>query len=142
MPKFSKVKRCYHCGEILQCEQKDLPGYVKKETLEKYPDGLLLCDNCYESESAKIPQECKLDDEFVTILEQIKSNKEICSLIDDDILNKLLDGIASHMGQWDYDYKLKKKVLPKPKGKLQNIIHMCDYLSSRKCFVIDFDAYK
>ncbi len=77
MPKFSKVKRCYHCGEILQCEQKDLPGYVKKETLEKYPDGLLLCDNCYESESAKIPQECKLDDEFVTILEQIKSNKDL-----------------------------------------------------------------
>jgi len=41
-------------------------------------------------------------------VEQIKSNKEICSLIDDDILNKLLDGIASHMGSWNYDYKLKK----------------------------------
>jgi len=46
------------------------------------------------------------------------------------------------MGSWNYDYKLKKVILPKPKGKLQNIIHMCDYLSSRKCFVIDFDAYK
>lgn len=39
------------------------------------------------------------------------------------------------------DYKTKREVLPKPKGKLQNIVHLADYLSSRKYFdTFDFNV--
>lgn len=52
----------------------------------------------------------------------------------------LFQNISTHMGQWNYDYKTKKEVLPKPKRGMQNFVHMCDYLASRKCLEFNFDA--
>lgn len=43
-------------------------------------------------------------------------------------INKL---IVSHMGQWNTSKK-DKEVLPKPETKLQKIVHIADYLASRK----------
>jgi hypothetical protein len=47
------------------------------------------------------------------------------------------------MGEFAYDYKDKYKknqLLPKPNSKLQNIVHLADYLSSRRYFSeFDFD---
>ena len=39
--------------------------------------------------------------------------------------------IESHMGPWNTDYN-GNEVLPKPKTKYENFVHMCDYLASRK----------
>lgn len=50
------------------------------------------------------------------------------------------ENIKSHMGKWNYDYKSRKEVLPKPKTGMQNFVHMCDYLASRKCLEFNFDA--
>lgn len=47
---------------------------------------------------------------------------------------------AGHMGQWDFDYRSKKVVLPRPKARLERFIHMVDYLGSRKCLEFNFDA--
>lgn len=44
------------------------------------------------------------------------------------------------MGQWTSDYKTGKEVLEKPKTGIQNFIHMCDYLASRKSIEINFEA--
>lgn len=52
----------------------------------------------------------------------------------------LFQNISSHMGQWNTDYKTKKEILPKPKKGMQNFVHMCDYLASRKCLEFNFDA--
>lgn len=47
--------------------------------------------------------------------------------------------IASHMGAWCSDKRHPDIVLPKPKSKYQILLHMCDYLASRKDIEIKFD---
>lgn len=49
------------------------------------------------------------------------------------------DVIKTHMGVWTTDYE-GNEVLEKPRTKYQNFVHMCDYLASRKCIIIPFDA--
>ena len=46
--------------------------------------------------------------------------------------------IASHMGQWNTN-KNGKEILPKPVGKLEEIVHMADYLSATRFINVDFD---
>jgi hypothetical protein len=47
--------------------------------------------------------------------------------------------ISKHMGIWDYDYKSKKKVLPRPDSRLSKLVHLADYIASRKCLEFNFD---
>ena len=71
----------------------------------------------------------------------IDKNSELNTLVESDILTKIKDCISSHMGEFCYDYKDKYKknqLLPKPKNKMQNITHLCDYLASRK-YLAEFD---
>ena len=70
----------------------------------------------------------------------LQKDKELCNILDSEILECILGCIRTHMGQFNKDYKNKKEILPKPKGTLQNIVHLADYLSSRKYFSeFDFD---
>lgn len=48
--------------------------------------------------------------------------------------------IASHMGQWNTDYRTKKEILPKPKTAMEKFVHQCDYLASRKYLEVNFEA--
>jgi len=53
---------------------------------------------------------------------------------------KLIKGcVESHMGEWCDDYKTKEQILPLPTTKMQKFVHLCDYLSSRKCLEVKFD---
>ena len=47
--------------------------------------------------------------------------------------------IESHMGQWNKNKKDPDVVLPKPEDKYQIIVHLADYLASRKDINIDFE---
>lgn len=47
--------------------------------------------------------------------------------------------ISSHMGPWNTDPYTKEEILPVPKDKFQNFVHMCDYLASRKFLSVEFD---
>lgn len=47
--------------------------------------------------------------------------------------------IESHMGQWCTDSRSPGVKLPKPENKYQILVHMCDYLASRKDIEILFD---
>ena len=49
--------------------------------------------------------------------------------------------IESHMGQWNTDKK-SSTALPKPENKYQKLIHLADYLASRKCLTMDFEGYE
>lgn len=53
-------------------------------------------------------------------------------------MNFMCDVISSHMGPWNKDYD-GNEVLPVPKNKYQNFVHMCDYLASRKVIQLNFD---
>ena len=69
--------------------------------------------------------------------EFIKENKANLNFSDDEI-KFLSDAIASHMGPWTKDYD-GNEVLPYPRTKYQNFVHMCDYLASKKFLNVDFD---
>lgn len=102
MPIFKRVKRCYHCGEILQTEDDAMPGYIDSELIKKYPNGLLLCNNCYNSERANVPQESVIDDDFLNILSTIKNKNALVVYVVDlfsfegsfiSKVNEALDGV-------------------------------------------------
>lgn len=46
--------------------------------------------------------------------------------------------IESHMGQWCSDKKTGVE-LPKPKDEYQKLVHLADYLASRKTLTMDFE---
>ena len=46
--------------------------------------------------------------------------------------------IESHMGQWNVDKKTGVE-LPKPKDEYQKLVHLADYLASRKTLTMDFE---
>lgn len=49
--------------------------------------------------------------------------------------------IAAHMGQWNTDYKSKKEILPKPATWQEFMVHVADYLASRKYLDFKFDEW-
>jgi hypothetical protein len=50
------------------------------------------------------------------------------------------DTISKHMGQWNADKKSDVE-LPKPNNKFARMVHVADYLASRKCLTMDFSDY-
>ena len=64
----------------------------------------------------------------------IQAAKVIMSLdgIDKDEKILIAKIIAAHMGQWNTNGKHPDIVLPKPNSKFEIIVHLADYLSSRK----------
>lgn len=49
--------------------------------------------------------------------------------------------IASHMGEWNTATYAKGIILPKPKTPLEEFVHMCDYISSRKFINFDYTKF-
>ena len=48
--------------------------------------------------------------------------------------------ISKHMGQWNTDRK-SSVVLPKPNDEYSQLVHLADYLASRKDLTMDFEGY-
>lgn len=55
-----------------------------------------------------------------------------------DEIELIATTIESHMGQWATD-KRSKTVLPTPQNKYQKLVHLADYLASRKDIEVLFD---
>jgi 23S rRNA maturation-related 3'-5' exoribonuclease YhaM len=71
----------------------------------------------------------------------IGKNEDLNSLLEPNIVQQIRDCIGSHMGEWAYDYKdkfKKNQLLPKPTKKLPKMVHLCDYLASRR-YLAEFD---
>lgn len=83
-------------------------------------------------------------DHPVVMAEFIKNDAELKEMLTAEDLNFLTGCIASHMGQWTTDYRSKKEILPKPESRAQQLVHLCDWLASRKWLNVDFedDLYK
>lgn len=67
--------------------------------------------------------------------EQIRKSN-ICLSNEDKEL--IANAIESHMGQWNTD-KRSDITLPTPKNKYQKLLHLCDYLASRKDLEVKFE---
>ena len=46
--------------------------------------------------------------------------------------------VESHMGHWNKDYE-GNEILPVPKTKYENFVHMCDFLSSKRFLNVNFE---
>lgn len=79
-------------------------------------------------------------DHPLVAVNEIKANKKVCSILDKETLNIILDGILCHMTKWNKDYRSKKEVLPLPSKTYQTFIGLCDYIVSRKCIAINLDT--
>ena len=69
--------------------------------------------------------------------EFIEEHMDSLNMEDEDI-DFMTNVISSHMGIWNKDFD-GNEVLPIPKNKYQNFVHMCDYLASRKTIIFEFD---
>lgn len=58
-----------------------------------------------------------------------------------NVIPMVYGAIASHMGQFCTSPYAKGIVLPKPKTGIEQFVHMCDYLGSRKFLTFEFDKY-
>lgn len=58
--------------------------------------------------------------------------------LSDDEIELIATTIESHMGQWNTDRR-SKTVLPTPQNKYQKLVHLADYLASRKDIEVLFD---
>ena len=60
----------------------------------------------------------------------------------EDELKFIAMGIGSHMGEWNTDKRSPNVTLPKPKTEIQKIVHLADYLASRKDIDVSFENDK
>ena len=67
--------------------------------------------------------------------------RSIIGFIPKDEVELVASTIESHMGQWNTD-KRSKTILPLPENKYQKILHLADYLASRKDIEVLFDGYE
>lgn len=58
-----------------------------------------------------------------------------------NVVPMVYGAIASHMGQFNTAIYARGVVLPKPKSGVEQFVHMCDYLGSRKFLTFEFDKY-
>lgn len=98
---------------------------------------------------------CKPDDtpEHRTIFEHpIKVAKLFKSIAEKHFTDKnqpyleytipiIYNAIARHMGRWN-TVSYSDVVLPTPRTGIEVIVHLCDYLASRKFFDFNFDVYE
>ena len=67
--------------------------------------------------------------------------RTLIGFISEEELELVANMIESHMGQWNTD-KRNSTVLPLPENKYQKIIHLADYLASRKDIEVLFDGFE
>lgn len=67
--------------------------------------------------------------------------RTIIGFIPEEEVEFVANVIESHMRQWNTD-KRSKTVLPTPENKYQKILHLADYLASRKDVEVLFDGYE
>ena len=68
----------------------------------------------------------------------IKNNEELDGILDVDIRNIIGDAISSHSGEWTTN-KRSKIELPSPQNLIQELVHLSDYIASRKDIHVLFE---
>src|SRR5574344_1219818 len=83
MADIKTIRKCYHCGAILQSEDKSAPGYISPQAFNE-ESLILFCDSCYEEERQKqnqfVPSVSK--DFFAILDDAIASDALIVYVID------------------------------------------------------------
>lgn len=68
----------------------------------------------------------------------IRDHSELTDMLEPGQVDFICGCIASHMGQFNTKWNSHEEILPKPKTGPQNLVHLADYLASRKYLIFDF----
>jgi hypothetical protein len=120
--------------ELFRCNT--VTGQFSDNTKDIIIASLLLHDGCKHG----IEQTKYRVDHPLEVVRFCNQQTDIKENLDDESFKGIMDGIATHMGQWNTEFGTNREVLEKPKSGVQKFIHMCDYLASRHCIGFDFDA--
>lgn len=70
----------------------------------------------------------------------IRKSPELNKMLPEKWISLICENIEHHMGEWTRDYKTGEEILEKPKGKMQNFVHLMDYIVSRRVIEFNFEA--
>ncbi len=76
----------------------------------------------------------------ILMADAIEHDPSLAGVLPDVYIQKVTDGIRTHMGKWTKDFKSNREVLETPKTTMQRFIHLCDYIASRKALEYNFDV--
>lgn len=96
--------------------------------------GMMLHDGL---KSGKIQEKYTRYDHPTLACNFVLEHKDKTKLTDAEV-NLLTNAMESHMGEWNKDYN-GNEILPKPSNKYQRMVHMCDFLASKKFLEVEFD---
>lgn len=113
----------------IACDLVDLEMYGLTDDEKDYVICALLLHDTFKSGATH--SKYTLHNHPILAAQHVRAN---CSR---EFANNVCPLIESHMGQWN-TCKWDKTVLPKPETKLQQIVHLCDYLASRKYLTFEF----
>lgn len=68
----------------------------------------------------------------------IRYNDNLCEMLEREQIEFIAGCIESHMGQWNTKWNSTVEIMPKPKTGPQNLVHLADYLASRKYLTFEF----
>lgn len=71
---------------------------------------------------------------------EISHNEKLRNIISGEQMNFVVGNTERHMGRWVSRKENEKPTLEKPKTVSQRLVHLADYLASRKCIEFNFDA--
>ena len=114
---------------------------------DKYKDNekdlMLIALTMHDSVKSGIPKEqyTRFDHPLLAS-KLIKENKDKLKYMKESEIKLICRVIESHMGPWNTHPYTKEEVLPIPKDKYENFVHMCDYLASRKFLEVAFEDNK
>jgi hypothetical protein len=130
---------------LMEANEQDMSEFMPGMTL-----AALFHDCCKRGIPGDIdPEHTKFEHPFLSakfVLDKAeqfaKDNKDFIDKTseDEDIFKKdiavAVSAIETHMGKWNTS-KNSKIVLPKPKTAIQYMVHLADYIASRKCTTWD-----
>jgi hypothetical protein len=128
------VKACVViCKELFRLEMFD---YFTRDEKDIIISSLLLHDGL---KHGIIKSEFSKFEHPLIIKDFLSNNDNLKNILPQEIFEKITNNVAHHMGQW-IDNPHSDIILEKPNNKMENFVHLVDYLASRKCIEINFDV--
>lgn len=97
----------------------------------------IMLHDCCKRGYKDIPSKYTLFEHPTVVYDWLMHLKEY-DIVDEQYVCIVSDLVSSHMGQWNTS-KYSQIVLPKPESELQQFVHMCDYLASKKFLEVNFN---
>ena len=85
MNKFESLKRCYHCGAVIQTKDSAKEGYLDPKSIDSFAGkDVFLCESCYKKQRFnRLPAKMQTSEDFLTMMKDARaSDAMIVDIID------------------------------------------------------------